>query len=146
MGSAPLAYLALVIPEADRLAGDSTAKIRAVTETLYDALVALGCTPYVKTIYIGFEYQGELVAALYPHPNRVEVALALPEDHPHPLLIDATHLTWRSMPVAAVVRTQAEARQALSLLGDAFDGVASGRHDVDLPNERFTRRPKRWSQ
>lgn len=128
-----------MIPEADRLAGESTAKVRAVTETLYDALVDLGCTAYVKTIYIGFEHGGELVAAMYPYGQRVEIALALPEDYANPLLIDATHLTWKTMPVAAVVRTATDAKQVLPMLREAFERVTSGQHDVELPNERFIR-------
>ena len=129
-----------MIPEAVRLTGDSSAKVRRLTEGLYDALVGLGCTPYVKTIYVGLEYQGALVAAIYPHHDRVEVALALPEDHPHPSLIDATHLTWKTMPVAAVLRTPDDLSEAEALVLEAFTRVSTGSHDVELPNDRFPRK------
>ena len=49
------------------------------------------------------EVGGEMVAALYSHADHVELALALPESEEHRLLVDATHLTWRTMPVAAIV-------------------------------------------
>jgi len=53
-----------------------------------------GCASYVKTIYVGYDIGGEMVAALYGHVDHVELALALDEDHPADGLIDASHLTW----------------------------------------------------
>ena len=54
---------------------------------------------YVKTIYIGVELDGAMVAALYPLKDSLEVVLALDSSHENSKLKDATHLTWRTMPV-----------------------------------------------
>ena len=49
----------------------------------------------VKTIYISYMVGDQMVAAVYPHSREIEIALALPEDHPSALLRDATHLALR---------------------------------------------------
>jgi hypothetical protein len=93
----------------------------------------------VKTIYIGYDLDGVMVAALYPHTNRVEVALALPEDHESKLLIDATHLTWRTLPVAAVLRGETDLEQVLRLIDEACLRIATGSHEVERPNDYFVK-------
>ena len=67
------------------------------------ALTDLGLTRDVKTIYVSYTSKAEqLVAAVHPNPldNSIEVALSIPLDHEDPRLYDATHLKWRTLPVA----------------------------------------------
>jgi hypothetical protein len=98
----------------------------------------------VKTIYIGYDLDGVMVAALYPHTNRVETALALAEDHESSLLIDATHLTWKTLPVAAVVKTEEDLAEAQALVHEACERIRSGVHSVERPND-FFRKSRRES-
>lgn len=111
--------------------------LRPLGIALHRRLLKASCTSYVKTIYIGYDLDGVMVAALYPHVDRLEVALALPDDHQSELLIDATHLTWKTLPVAAVVRTMDEANVALGLVDEACLRIATGSHDVERPNDYF---------
>ena len=111
--------------------------LRPVGTALHKALLKAGCTHYVKTIYIGYELDGAMVAALYPFPDKFELALALPDDHPSTLLIDATHLTWKTLPVAALVQSKDEQNETLQLTAEAFERVQVGVHDVDRPNDYF---------
>ena len=92
----------------------------------------LGCSAYVKTIYIGFEFEGEIVAAAYPFASHVEVAVALPEDHPSELLKDGTHLTWRTMPVLLSLTSVDDVSASEELFTEAFELVESGVHSVNL--------------
>lgn len=85
------------------------------------------------------EVGGEMVAALYSHADHVELALALPESEEHRLLVDATHLTWRTMPVAAIVRTSADAKDVAGLVRVACERVRAGAHNVHRDNEFFVR-------
>jgi hypothetical protein len=87
-------------------------------------------TSYVKTIYLGFEVAGQMVAAAYPHPDGLEVALRLPEDHEAAGLIDATHLTWRTMPVAYEVREATQVPELLVLVREAVNRLRSGIDNV----------------
>lgn len=100
-------------------------------------LVDQGCTSYVKTIYIGYDFNGEMVAALYGHVDYVEVAMALPEDFDSPIVIDASHLTWRTLPVAAVLKSKADLKMFARLVMEACKGVLSGGHTVLRDNEFF---------
>jgi len=94
----------------------------------------------VKTIYISYMVGDQMVAAVYPHSREIEIALALPEDHPSALLRDATHLTWRTLPVSVVVTNPDEAHAALPLVREAVERVSSGIHDVHRDNEHFIAR------
>ena len=86
-----------------------------------------------------------MVAALYRHEGHVEVALALAEDHPSPLLVDATHLTWRTLPVAAIVKSTEEIPALVELIQEANSRVAASAHSVYRDNEFFTqRKTHRW--
>ena len=104
---------------------------------LHKKLLSEGCTSYVKTIYIGYDLDGVMVGALYPHADRAEIALALPDDHESKLLKDATHLTWKTLPVAAVVRSIGELPEALSLADEACQRIKDRVHDVERPNDYF---------
>ena len=133
-----------MISEAEGLVAGHGPLTRRATERIYGFLVdAHSCRPYVKTIYIGFEINGELVAALYPNAEHVEIAMALPESAEDPILIDATHLTWKTLPVAAVVRSTDDLDRTLDLLVDAVSAVTSGTHSVNRPNDHFIGRRRR---
>ena len=54
-------------------------KVWPIAQAVHDTLLGLGFTSYVKTIYIGYDLNGEIVAASYGHGNHVEVALAVAE-------------------------------------------------------------------
>jgi hypothetical protein len=109
----------------------------AFGKKMHSRLLKQGCTSYVKTIYIGYDLEGVMVAALYPHVDRAEIALALPEDHESGLLIDATHLTWKTLPVAAVVKTKTDCDETLLLIDEACERIKSGAHDIERPNDYF---------
>lgn len=96
----------------------------------------------VKTIYVSYMVGDEMVAAVYPTSQGVEVALALPEDHPSPLLQDATHLTWRTLPVCVDLADRAAAEEALDLLAEAVDRVVKEEHHVVRDNDYFMGRRK----
>lgn len=98
---------------------------------------------YVKTIYVGFSLKGEMVAAVYPRSDFLEVALALPEDVEGSGFRDATHLTWPTMPVCIEVRTADDLVLALGHARDAGERVWAGEHDVRRPNDHFIGRVRR---
>jgi hypothetical protein len=114
-------------------------RVAPFARDLNDALSAAGCDAYVKTIYIGYEIEGSMVAALYGHPDHIELALALDADNPCVMLKDASHLTWRTMPVAIEVHTEDDVSTAMELAGNACARVRSGTHTVHLDNEHFIR-------
>lgn len=117
--------------------------VRPTARAAHASLVKTGCSSYVKTIYIGYAIGGEMVAALYAHPDRVEVALALAEDADNRLLEDASHLTWRTLPVAAVLRSRSDIEEFGLLVGEAVARVENRQHDVKRTNEFFARLPRR---
>lgn len=118
---------------------DMNIKTRPLATKLHDLLTDLGCISYVKTIYIGYDIDGEMVAALYGHSDHVEIALALPEDAEGDLLIDASHLTWRTLPVAAILRTDDEVALFKSLATSAVVRVRNASHLVSRDNDFFMR-------
>ena len=67
----------------------------------------------------------------------MEIALALPDDHDSLLLIDATHLTWKTLPVAAVVKTDSDMAESLILVDEACQRIRDDVHDVERPNDYF---------
>jgi len=80
-----------------------------------------------------------MVAALYGHADHVEIALALPEEADDPLLVDASHLTWRTLPVAAIIRTENDMTALEGLVADACDRVRTREHSVVRDNDFFIR-------
>jgi hypothetical protein len=126
--------------EGEAYIADLGAQTRSLAEAAHRVLVTLGCESYVKTIYVGYAIDGEMVAAMYGHPDRLEVALALPEDTEHGLLIDASHLTWPTLPVAAIVRSTEDLPLFESLAIAASSRVRSGSHDVRKDSEFFSQR------
>jgi hypothetical protein len=114
-------------------------KMKPLAEALHASLISLGCVSYVKTIYIGYDIDGEMVAALYRHSNHVEIALALPEDAEGELLVDARHLTWRTLPVAAVVRSLSEVPDFEILAKAATERIKTATHNVSRDNDFFSK-------
>jgi hypothetical protein len=112
-------------------------KMRPIAEAIHEAMISLGCVSYVKTIYIGYDIDGEMVAALYGHTDHVEIALALPEDAEGELLVDASHLTWRTLPVAAIVRSIDSIDDFTKLAKVAAERVKSDAHTVNRDNDYF---------
>lgn len=126
--------------EAAAYLNEVSSGVRDVAVAAHGVLAELGCSSYVKTIYVGYDHDGEMVAALYGRADYVEIALALPEDADGALLVDASHLTWRTLPVAAILRDMADVEAFAALASDAVDRVRSQRHDVRRENEYFIRR------
>ena len=115
------------------------AKVTPLGMPLHVALLAQGCDSYVKTIYIGYEISGEMVAALYAHANHIELALAVAEDHPNMVLKDASHLTWRTLPLALEIRSTDDLILAGELIEEACLRIRGGSHDVERDNDYFVR-------
>ncbi len=127
--------------------GSLNENVASLGRSLHDCFESEGCDSYVKTIYLGYEIRAEMVAAMYGHPDRLEVALALAEDHPDTRLKDASHLTWRTLPVALDVRTSEDLPVATELIHEAVSRIRSGSHSVSRDNEHFARaREARRSQ
>lgn len=135
-----------MIDDAERLIRDHRSGIKKLVEQIYAELVDRhGCLAYVKTIYIGFEIEGQMVAAVYPHAEMIEIALALSEDHESKLLVDATHLTWRSLPVATEITAGSQLTDLFPLLAEAVERVRSSTHDVNRDPQHFIGRSRRLS-
>ena len=123
--------------EARQYIADLNKTSAALCSQVHEMFVAAGCSSYVKTIYIGYDIDGEMVAALYGRADHVEVALALAEDHPSSQLIDASHLTWKTLPVAAIGHDAAEVEKMAGLVVEACDRVRAGLHTVNRDNDFF---------
>jgi len=133
-----------MIPEAANLVRKLPEPLREAFATCYEFLVDdNGCNVYVKTIYVGFAIGEEMVCAIYPLQDHLEVAMALPEEVEGPEFKDATHLTWPTMPVAVDIRNVEDTNLAISHLSGAVHRVATGVHDVRRPNEHFQGRQHR---
>lgn len=53
------------------------------------------------------------------------------------MLKDASHLTWRRLPVSVEIRTGVEVEEAVALVSTALDRVTDGNHDVNRDPEYF---------
>lgn len=123
--------------EAQKYIAELNKSSALLCQQIHEMFLAAGCNSYVKTIYIGYDIDGEMVAALYGHADHVELALALAEDHLWSQLIDASHLTWKTLPVAAIGHDAAEVAQMQPLIDEACARVRAGQHDVNRDNEFF---------
>jgi hypothetical protein len=137
--SASASTLRLVSDNAARAYLDDLGKMRELASAAHDIFIESGCSSYVKTIYVGYDIAGEMVAALYGHADHVEVALALPEDADGSLLVDASHLTWRTLPVAAILRDAGDLDQFRQLASLAASRIRSDAHSVLRDNDFFIR-------
>ncbi len=129
--------MAIEDSEAQKYIAELNKKSAALCMQVHEMFLEAGCKSYVKTIYIGYDIEGEMVAALYGHADHVEVALALAEDHPSSQLIDASHLTWKTLPVAAIGHDAAEVRKMGPLIEEACERVRAGLHYVNRDNDFF---------
>jgi len=135
----PVRY-GFVDSETERLLAASPDFVKVAYEALKGLIVGeFGGVSYVKTIYVGFEVDGNMVAAAYPHLDRLEVALPLRMDHLGAALVDATHLTWRTRPLAYQLRVLEQIPELLEFAQEGVQRAISGQHDVNLPNEHFRR-------
>lgn len=100
-------------------------------------MTALGCTGYVKTIYLGYEVDQGTVTAIYPRHDHVELAMALEPSLDLPGLRDATHLKWRTLPVSMILSGPRLSRLGIENLSLAHSRVSEHRHDVDRDPEFF---------
>lgn len=127
-----------MIEAAEPLVEGQTRAVKALMGDVYAALVeGSECQPDVKTIYISFTKNGVLVASAHPGRGDVELALALPESHPSPLLDDASNLTWRTLPLLIDLTPSTRREDVLDLVYEAVRRVETGEHDVDRPPEFF---------
>lgn len=86
----------------------------------------LKCDVHVATIYVGFSRNGQMVAAAYPRQGEhLELALCLTRDVQSPLLYNAAHLKWPTMPVAVAIRDEASLTAAEPLIRQAAVQVAN---------------------
>ena len=111
--------------------------VNSLASSCHKVLDVKDCTSYVKTIYIGYEIKGQMYAALYAYADHLEVALALSEDHEDGTLIDATHLTLKTLPVAAVVKSPGDVKSLEVLAAEAAERVRSQSHDVERESDYF---------
>ncbi len=49
--------------------------VRQLAAASHQRFVVEGCSSYVKTTYIGYDFGGDMVAALYGHADHVEIRL-----------------------------------------------------------------------
>lgn len=110
---------------------------REICRWLHSYLETKGCASYVKTIYVGYEINGEMVAAIYGYRDIVEIALSLAEDHESELLRDATHLKWRTLPVSIVVDDSVDRQLIHELIDESCERIISSTHRVDRGSEFF---------
>ncbi len=111
--------------------------VAAIGQKVDGLFEAEGCASYVKTIYVGYDIGGEMVAALYGRADHIELAQALDEDHPASGLIDASHLTWRTLPVAAIVKSESDVKRVQILILEACARIRGGAHGVNRDNDFF---------
>jgi len=129
--------------EVELFLSQQSKKNRSILNELISVFQAEECTAYVKTIYLGIDFGGEMVAAAYPSAENVEIALALEEDNPHPALLDATHLTWRTLPLSIKLESKADVQKYKELLAEAAERVRQSRHEVFRDNDYFTSAKRR---
>lgn len=123
--------------EAEHYLAELGKKISRIARDTHELLANSGCSSYVKTIYIGYDFDGQMIAALYAHADHIEVAIALSDSFESELLVDATHLTWRTLPVAAILRSKQDVVKFGDLVTKACEGVRSGSHSISRDNDYF---------
>jgi len=71
--------------------------------------------------------------------DRVEVALALPGDADGDPRVDAIHLTWRTLPIAVIVRSDHDLPGFSAPISEAVVLISEQEHDVKRDNDLFIR-------
>ena len=87
--------------------------------------------------YWSYEVEKKPFAALHRFRDYVDVALALDEQPPSGLLVNAAHLRWKTFPVAARVHTTKDLSELSRLVDEACERVRAGKHAVNLDNQFF---------
>jgi hypothetical protein len=107
-----------MIDSASALFSGRNAVLLPAFRRVYALLVdELKCDAHVKTIYVGFSRNGEMLAAAYPRYGQYfELALPLQGTAQSALLYDAAHLKWRMLPVAVRISDDASFREAEPLI------------------------------
>ncbi|MEC8118348.1 MAG: hypothetical protein VX132_00555 [Actinomycetota bacterium] len=95
---------------------------------------------------MGVDIGEKMVAAAYPHRRSVEIALALSENHPNSALKDASHLTWRTLPVSLEVSDITEIDQHANLFIEACNRVQRGELNEPRDNEFFRKKQRERSE
>lgn len=124
------------------ISGIEKKPLRSLALELHNHLAKESVVDYVKTIYVGYEFQGEMFAALYRNTGAIEVALPLSENDAGPLIMDASHLTWRTLPLMIHVTHSSQLPEAFAVIDRAFDRLKSGLHHVHRSNEYFIARKR----
>ena len=132
-----------MIPPARALTKNLPPHVQEVIQEVYTLLVGVGCDPDVKTRYISFTRNSCLVGSAHVSGKQIELALALPEDHPSDLIEDASHLTWRTLPVCLRLTASTDRQEVLDLVREALARVVRGEHTINRPAEFFGSRPRR---
>ena len=133
-----------MIPVAEKLVNHLPNEVKALLADIYELIVEdHGCHPDVKTIYISFTFEQVMVASAHIGTEDIELALALPENHPSNMLEDALHLTWRTLPVLLRVNQDSDDKDVLDLIEEAVERVKSGKHTVNRPPEFFAKRKRK---
>jgi hypothetical protein len=132
--------------EAEEYISGLSERAQQLALAVHQVFLSLGCTSYVKTIYVGYDIDGQMVSALYGHASSLEVALALPDDTSGPLLEDASHLTWRTLPVAAVIKSTDEIDSFSEHAQRAVERIKAQVHDVERDNDFFIRARRERTQ
>ena len=107
-------------------------EIQKILRGLITIFESNSCTSSYKTIYIAFDLENEMVAAAYPHETHVEIALALAESHSNSNLKDASHLTWRTLPVSLELYSEEELQKHSFLIAEALTRVQIGERNTNL--------------
>lgn len=111
-----------------------------VWERVDDALTDRQLTRDVKTIYVSYtDTDRNLVAAVHPDPttHTLEIALSLPPDHKSELTYDATHLKWRTLPLA--LRLGPDDELTAEVEGIIKAAIEYAPSSVPRPSEDFER-------
>jgi hypothetical protein len=124
--------------EAQTYLANMSKKTKPLATEIHTFLISLGCVSYVKTIYIGYSINEEMVAAMYGHVDHLEIAIALPENTESAILVDASHLTWRTLPVAAIVKQRIDMTEFREMAKIAVTNVNTKSHYVNRDNDFFT--------
>ena len=91
----------------------------------------------LKSNYWSYEVEQKPFAALHRFHDYLDVALALDEQPPNGLLVNAAHLRWKTFPVAARIHTTKDLPELSRLVEEACERVRAGKHTVNLDNVFF---------
>jgi len=102
-------------------------------ERLFDYLVSQeACVSEVRSSYISFSIDGEMVAVAQRGDEGIDIAMALPFDGSDARVFDALDLKWRTLPTGIVIVGQRDVGIAKKYLKTACSRVRNGeRIEID---------------